>query len=226
MKKAKIIVIEGSDCSGKETQSQKLIERLKSNGKKVAYFSFPNYEVETGKIIGGPLLGIPSIGKSYFKDISSLDPYVTSLYYAADRRFHLGSLNYAIENNDYIILNRYTSSSMAHQGSKINDKSSRKKFYQDIEYLEYEILKLPKPDKIFFLYVPIEISCDLLKQRGDLDKDEKNRKHLQKSLEIYQELAEIYHYCVINCIFKNQLRNIEDIHNEIYKEIIREEALK
>lgn len=226
MKKAKIIVIEGSDCSGKKIQSQKLVERLKDKGKKVAYFSFPDYEVETGKIVGGPLLGIPSVGKSYFKDLSLLDPYVTSLYYAADRRFHLEELNYAIENNDYVILNRYTSSNMAHQGSKISDKSLRKKFYQDIEHLEYEILKLPKPDKIFFLYVPVEISCDLLRQRGDLDKAERNQKHLQKSLEVYQELAKIYHYCVISCAFKHQLRDIEDIHNEIYKEITREEALK
>lgn len=221
MKKGKIIVLEGSDCSGKETQAKKLVARLRNDGKKVEYFSFPDYEVETGKIIGGPLLGIPSVGKSYFEDINLLDPYVASLYYAADRRFHVEALNHAVENNDYVIVNRYTSSSMAHQGGKIEDKNLRKKFYQNIEYLEYEILKLPRPDQIFFLSVPLNISCDLLKQRGNLDKAEKDLEHLHKSLKTYNELAGIYHYCIINCANENQLRDIEDIHNEIYEKLLK-----
>ena len=219
MKKGKIIVIEGSDCSGKETQAKKLEARLKKKGKKVAYFSFPNYKAETGKIIGGPILGIPDIGKSYFKDVSSLDPYVASLYYAADRRFHIEELHKAIENNEYIILNRYIPSSMAHQGGKIQNKEARKKFYQEIEYLEYEILSLPKPNIIFFLYVPIEVSCKLLEQRGNADKAETNIQYLQNAMQAYQELAKLYKYCIIDCTSKKQLRDIDDIHEEIYQKL-------
>ena len=128
-------------------------------------------------------------------------------------------LHKAIENNEYIILNRYIPSSMAHQGGKIQNKEARKKFYQEIEYLEYEILSLPKPNIIFFLYVPIEVSCKLLEQRGNADKAETNIQYLQNAMQAYQELAKLYKYCIIDCTSKKKLRDIDDIHEEIYQKL-------
>ena len=60
MTKGKIIVIEGTDCSGKEIQSKKLVERLSEEGCKTFYYNYPNYASPTGKIIG-----LPYLGKSY-----------------------------------------------------------------------------------------------------------------------------------------------------------------
>ena len=63
----KLIVIEGTDCSGKGTQSELLFKRLESEKKKVVKLSFPMYDTPTGKIVGGPYLGKESICKGWFK---------------------------------------------------------------------------------------------------------------------------------------------------------------
>ena len=85
----KIIVIEGTDCSGKETQSKMLVEKLKEKGYKVKRMSFPMYESPTGKIVGGAYLGKKEIGPCLFEEGAvNVDPEVASLYYAADRRYH------------------------------------------------------------------------------------------------------------------------------------------
>ena len=49
--KGKYIVIEGTDSSGKETQSKLLEKRLKDKGIKCIRFSFPMYDTPTGKIV-------------------------------------------------------------------------------------------------------------------------------------------------------------------------------
>ena len=90
--KGKIIVIEGTDCSGKETQSKKLEEYLKQSGKKCKSFYFPNYESPTGKIVGGPYLGKDYICDGWFDEGAiNVDPKVASLYYAADRKYNESS---------------------------------------------------------------------------------------------------------------------------------------
>ena len=82
----KIIVIEGTDCSGKETQSKMLLERLNQNNIDSVYMTFPAYDTPTGKIIGGSYLGKESIGKCVFPEGAvNVDAKVASLYYAADR---------------------------------------------------------------------------------------------------------------------------------------------
>ena len=59
----KIIVIEGTDCSGKETQSKMLINKLSKEGNKTHYLCYPDYETPTGQIIG-----LPYLGKSYIAE--------------------------------------------------------------------------------------------------------------------------------------------------------------
>ena len=86
----KIIVIEGTDCSGKETQAKLLEKRLNDLGKKSINFSFPMYDTPTGKIVGGSYLGKKEIGDSLFKEGAiNVDPYVGCLYYAADRKYNM-----------------------------------------------------------------------------------------------------------------------------------------
>ena len=116
----KIIVIEGTDCSGKETQSKLLEERLISKGKKCVKFNFPMYDTPTGKIVGGAYLGRKEIGESLFAEgVVKVDPHVTCLYYAADRKYNWYKIQEYLDNDYYVILDRYTPSNLAHQGSKI-----------------------------------------------------------------------------------------------------------
>ena len=214
----KIIVIEGTDCSGKETQSRLLEERLNKEKKKCVRFEFPMYYTPTGKIVGGAYLGKPEIGPSFFKEGAvNVDPYVISLYYAADRKYNLPKIEEYLQKDYYVILDRYTTSNLAHQGSKIRDKDERFNMYQWIDKLEYWLLGLPKPDKTIFLHVPLEFTLELRKNRKNIDEHEKSVDYLKRSEEAYLELTELYNWDRIECIKNGQLRSIEDINDEIIK---------
>ena len=216
--KGKIIVVEGTDCSGKETQSKLLEERLNSIGKKCVRFDFPNYESPTGRIIGGAYLGRPEIGPSFFKEGAvNVEPHVVCLYYAADRKYAMPEIEKYLNDNYYVILDRYTTSNLAHQGSKIHDKDERFNMYQWIDKLEYWLLGLPKPDKTIFLHVPLENSLELRKNRKSIDEHEKSPEYLKRAEESYLELSELYNWDKIECIRNNKLRSVEDINNEIMK---------
>lgn len=213
--RGKLIVIEGTDCSGKETQTKLLIKKLREDGIKVDNFSFPNYNSPTGKIIGNCYLGKNK--EPYFKEGSNnVDPYVSSLYYAADRKYNMDKEILEYYNKGYyVILDRYTSSNQAHQGSKIKDKDERFNMYQWIDKLEYWLLKLPKPDITIYLHVPYENTIELLKIRGNLDDNEKDKEFLRNSEEAYIELFELYGWKRIECVENKKIKTREEIHKEI-----------
>jgi len=216
----KFIVIEGTDCSGKETQSRLIVDKLNEMGKKAVRITFPNYDSPTGKIIGGPYLGKEEICGCWFPEGAvNVDPKVACLYYAADRKYNEKDILKYLEDDYYVICDRYISSNMAHQGSKILDADERFLMYQWIDKLEYWLLKLPKPDTTFFLHVPYEFAVELKKNRVSLDEHEKSEKHLKNSEIAYVELSELYHWHHINCIKDKKIRTIEDINDEIMKEI-------
>ena len=216
----KIIVVEGTDCSGKETQTRLLEKRLNDSGKKCIRFEFPMYDTPTGKIIGGDYLGKPEIGESIFPEGAvNVDPYVVCLYYAADRKYNMPKIEKYLNDDYYVILDRYTTSNLAHQGSKITDKDERFNIYQWIDKLEYWLLKLPKPDKTIFLHVPYEYTLELRKNRELIDEHEKSPEHLKQAEEAYLELAGLYNWDIVDCIKDEELRTIEDINDEIFEMI-------
>ena len=226
MDRGKIIVIEGTDCSGKETQTKRLMDRLREDGNKVISYSFPNYNSPTGKIVGGPYLGKSEIGDSYFgEEALRLDPKIASLYYAADRKYNLVEVNKYLDDGYYVILDRYVSSNQAHQGGKLDNKEDRLYIYKWIDKLEYELLELPKPDITIFLHVPYEFAKELKKNRKNLDIHEKSEKHLINAENSYLELAHIYNWNHIECIENNKLRTIEDISDEIYSIVTNSKEL-
>ena len=220
----KFIVIEGTDCSGKETQSKLLVERLTSLGKKAIRVTYPNYDSPTGKIIGGPYLGKEEISSCWFPEGAvNVDPKVACLYYAADRKYNENEIKKYLDDDYFVICDRYISSNMAHQGSKIHDDNERFNMYQWIDKLEYWLLGLPKPDKTIFLHVPYSYAFELKKNRISLDEHEKSEEHLKNSEKAYLELASYYNWININCIKDKTIRTIEDITEEIMKH--REEYL-
>lgn len=216
----KIIVVEGTDCSGKETQTKLLEQSLKELGIDCIRFEFPMYDTPTGKIVGGDYLGKPEIGPSLFEEGAvQVDPYVVCLYYAADRKYNMPKILKYLDQDYFVILDRYITSNLAHQGSKIKDKEERFHMYQWIDKLEYWLLDLPKPDETLFLHVPYEYSLELRKNRTNIDEHEKSPEHLQQAEKAYLELAELYHWDTIECVRDNTLRSIEDIHEEIVQKI-------
>ncbi len=219
--KGKIIVIEGNDCSGKETQVQLLFQRLLREGKKVEKISFPNYDSPTGKIIGGPYLGKDD--NSFFEEGAPLvDPRVAALFYAADRRYNLPKIKELLNDNYFVILDRYVESNMAHQGCKIENKEERLKLYDWFETLEYDLLELPKPDLTILLHMPLKKVLELKRGRLGNDEHENSINYLKLSEESYLELAELKKHNIIECLEKGKLRDIMSIHEEIYNIVNKE----
>ena len=216
--RGKLIVIEGTDCSGKETQSKLIIDRFKKEGIEIRYFSFPNYDSPTGKIIGGPYLGKEHICKGWFPETAPLvDPKVSSLYYAADRKYNIGIVNDLLDNGINVILDRYFYSNMAHQGGKILNKEERIAMYKWLEKLEIDLLELPIPDIKLFLHVPFEVSAELKKNRAEsLDENEKNKEHLINAEKAFLEVASLYGFETIKCYEGNSILSIETINDKLY----------
>ena len=212
----KFIVIEGTDCSGKETQSKLLVEKLNGMGYKAIRLTFPKYDSPTGKIIGGPYLGKEEISSCWFPEGAvNLDPKVASLYYAADRKYNEKEIINYLNDDYFVICDRYVCSNMAHQGSKIKNDEERFHMYEWIDKLEFWLLNLPKPDKTIFLHVPSSYAAKLKKNRTSLDEHEMNEEYLKNSEVAYIELSTLYNWKHINCIKDDSIRTIEDINKEI-----------
>ncbi len=216
MERGKLIVIEGSDCSGKKTQSELLVKKLNAMGIKAITFSFPMYDTPTGKIVGGSVLGRKENGECVFPEGPvNLDPKVFCLYLAADRKYNFSKIQNYLEQGYYVILDRYVSSNMAHQGAKIEDPEARFHLFQWIDKLEYWLLELPKADITIFLHVPFSIIKELRENREFLDGNEKDDNHLIHAEKTYLELSKLYNWKVVECEKEHKMRTIDDINQEI-----------
>lgn len=219
--KGKLIVIEGTDCSGKETQTKMLIERLEKENIKCFRFSFPNYDSPTGKIVGGPYLGKSYICNGWFSEgATNVDPKVSSLYFAADRKYNINKVEELLSNGVNVILDRYMYSNMAHQGGKIKDKDERLKMYEWLDKLEFGLLELPKADIKVLLHMPYEVSLKLKSNRKEaLDEHELSKNHLLMAETAYKEIAGLYDFKTIECNDKLEPKPIEEINDVLYKYI-------
>jgi len=220
--KGKLIVIEGTDCSGKETQTKMLVKKLEKQNIACVRLCFPNYDSPTGKIVGGPYLGKDYICDCWFKEGAvNVDPKVSSLYYAADRKYNVKAIEELINKGINVILDRYVYSNLAHQGGKIKDKKERLDMYHWLDKLEFDLLELPTADIKVFLHMPYEVSCELKKNREEKpDQHELSKEHLIMAEEAYKEIGEIYSFKTIECSMDNLPKKIEDINEELYDYVI------
>ncbi|MBQ7031090.1 MAG: thymidylate kinase [Bacilli bacterium] len=216
----KLIVIEGTDCSGKGTQSDILLKRFEEENKKVIKMSFPMYDTPTGRIIGGPYLGKESICHGWFKEgANNVPAKVASLYYAADRLYNIDVINHYLDNDYIVILDRYVTSNMGHQAGKIKDKNERYEMFKWLEKLEYDLLELPKPDIKLFLHMPYTYSKKLQNNRVELDEHELSEDNLINAENAYLEMTDLFDFIKIECVKDNNIRSIEEISEEIYNKI-------
>lgn len=226
MSKGKLIVIEGIDSSGKETQAKKLIERLTIEGFPCETMGFPRYQTPTGRIVGQCYLGKKNLGKgdtAWFGDADSLSPEIASLYYAADRMAAKEEILEIINSGTHLVLDRYVESNMAHQGGKEAHPEKRREIIGFIKDLEYGLLKLPRPNSVIFLYMPYKIGMELKNMTGEKkDGHESNLDHLRMAEKTYIELAERFGWKTVECTPNGKidsLRTPEDIGEEVYQKV-------
>ncbi len=217
----KLFVIDGTDGSGKQTQFEKLKESLNKEGIDYKIVSFPNYESPSSSLVKMYLSG------EFGTDAKKISPYIASTFYAADRyaTFQIGYKEY-YENGGILLADRYTTANMVHQAGKIKDKKERKKFLDWLWDFEFNLYDLPVPTEVFFLNMPVEKSLELIKNREnkfthDTKKDihESDTQHLIDSYEAACQVAKDYNWYEVQCVRNNEIRTIEDIHQEIYEEV-------
>jgi dTMP kinase len=227
--RGKLIIIEGTDCSGKETQTNALFDRLNKENIVTKKFGFPWYDSPTGKIIGGPFLGKKEICEGWFpEEAPNVDANVASLYYAADRKYNIHKVEAELASGNNVILDRYTYSNMAHQGGKIFESEKRYVMYQWLEKLEFDFLALPKPDICIFLHMPYEATKILKQAREEKpDQNESDEAYMKNAEKAYIEVAARYNFKTIDGsknmnsdLVRDDLKRIDEISDEIYEYVI------
>ena len=218
-----IIVIEGTDGSGKQTQATKLYEKLIDEGIDVVKHSFPNYDSPSS----GPVKMY--LGGQLCDRADELDAYQTGTLFAVDRLCtYYSDLKAHYERGGVIVLDRYTQSNMLHQAGKIHNKEQRDEFLAWLDNFEFNELKLPRANKVIFLNMPPEVSMRLANARAGLkagtkqDIHEQDSSHLIHAYNSGRYVAHKYNWEVINCMQGDNLKTIDQISDEIFDIVIND----
>ncbi len=215
----RLIVIEGVDGAGKQTQSEKLYQALKNRGESVKRVAFPRYDKDSSVMVRHYLNG------DFGDDPESISPYVASTFYAADRyASYKEEIGPFLNAGGIVIADRYTTSNMVHQAGKIADAEERSAYLHWLTDYEFSLLGLPEPDAVFFLNMPPNFGAELIAERknkmtGEVKKDihENHPEHLAAAYRSAVEIAELYHWISIDCVEKGHVKSVETIHRALLK---------
>lgn len=211
----KLIVLEGSDGSGKSTQFKMLTRRLREENTAFYKLQFPQYLEPSSALIRMYL------GGEFGEQPENVNAYAASTFYAVDRYASYVKLWREYYQNDGLILSdRYTTSNAVHQAGKV-PAEEREDFFRWLYDFEYGKMELPKPDLVLCMDMPVELAEELMRQREaqtntHADIHERDEAYLRQCRASAMEAAKFYGWKVISCASDGKLRSIEDIHEEIY----------
>ena len=216
----KLIVIEGLDGSGKSTQLELLDKTLRERGIDCKSVSFPDYASDSSALIKMYL------GGEFGTKPGDVNAYASSVLYTVDR-FASYKKNWGSYYNagGVILSGRYTTSNAVHQTSKL-DKSEWAGFLDWLYDFEYVKVGIPKPDKVIFLDVPVEVSQKLLSGRYNGDETKKDIHecdvaYLERCREAAYFTAKYSGWTVISCAENGNIRTIGDIASDILGEVLK-----
>ena len=216
----KLIVIEGTDGSGKSTQFKLLTQRLAEEKKEFKRLVFPRYSEPSSALIRMYLDG------QFGSKPSDVNGYAASAFYAVDRyASYKQDWGQWYEDGGLILSDRYTTSNAVHQASK-ESLENRSEFLKWLYEFEYDRLGLPKPDLILYLDVPTNFTEQLMRRReqatnSQADIHEKDMAYLTTCRETGRAAAAFYGWTVIECVKDGVMRSIEDIHQEIFAHVAK-----
>jgi len=209
------IVIDGTDGSGKATQTKLLVERMRRENYPVETISFPRY----GKKSCGPveeyLAGLYGTGLD-------VGPYRGSIFYAVDRYAASQNMRCVLNAGVNLVADRYVGSNMGHQGSKIADPEERAKFFDWNDHLEHELFGIPRPNLNVILHIPASVAIGLLSNRESKhglarDIHEADPRHIEQAEAAYLDMAKRFEtFRVVECFEKGRLLPPEEIHEKIW----------
>ncbi len=216
----KLIVIEGTDGSGKSTQFKRLTDRLSAEGKPFRQLVFPRYSEPSSALIRMYL------GGEFGNNPSDVNSYAASAFYAVDRyASYKQDWGQWYENGGLILSDRYTTSNAVHQAAK-ETPENRPEYLRWLYEFEYDRLGLPRPDLTIYLDVPTDFTEQLMRRREadtntTADIHEKDMAYLATCRQSGKAAAEFYGWTVINCVKNGAMRSIEDIHEEIFAHVAK-----
>ena len=211
----KLIVIEGTDGSGKSTQFALLTQRLEQENTPFRRLVFPRYAEESSALIRMYL------GGAFGSNPSDVNAYAASAFYAVDRyASYKQDWGKWYEDGGLVLSDRYTTSNAVHQASK-EAGAQQTEFLKWLYEFEYDKMGLPRPDLVLYLDMPTEQTEQLMRRREadtntQADIHEKDLAYLATCRRTGKAAAEHYGWTVIHCVENGQMRSIEDIHREIY----------
>jgi len=222
MPQGHLFVIDGTDGSGKATQTKILVERMQKEGYTVQTISFPQYGKKSAGLVEEYLSGT-------YGTPQEVGPYRASIFYAADRYDASFQMQTWLSEGSHVIADRYVGSNMGHQGGKISDPTERKTFFDWALEIEHEFFGIPRPTLNLVLFVPPEISIQLARERttasgyknaGTKDIHEEDEDHIRKASEAYLDLTRHYdNFLLIPCTQDGQMKTREEIHTQIWQTI-------
>jgi len=222
-KKGHFISIDGTDGSGKQTQTKILVDRLSGLGFDVKTIEFPQYGQKSSGMIEEYLNG-------KYGTPSQTNPYIGSLFYANDRYDASFKIKKWLDEGKIVITDRYVSANMGHQGGKIDNPLERKKYFDWLYDLEYNIFKIPKPDLNIILHVDAKIAQNLITKKEERtyiknenkDIHENDLSHLRDAEKVYLEISSMFSdFSLIECSPDNKLFSINEISELIWQNVLK-----
>lgn len=216
----KLIVIEGLDGSGKSTQLDLLFKNLKLNGIDCKSVSFPDYDNPSSTLVKMYLNG------TFGKKPEDVNAFAASVFYTVDRyaSFKANWGKY-YENGGTVVAGRYTTSNAIHQASKLPE-SEWEGFLSWLYDFEYSKIGIPKPDKVIFLDMPVEVSQKLLTKRYEGDNSKKDihesdTEYLDRCRKAAVFTASYSGWETIPCSENGEARSIEDISKDVLNSVLK-----
>ena len=216
----KLIVIEGTDGSGKSTQFRLLTQRLEKENTVFQKLVFPQYAEPSSALIRMYLSG------EFGSKPTDVNAYAASAFYAVDRYASYKKVwGKWYEDGGLIVSDRYTTSNAVHQASKETGENQAE-FLKWLYEFEYDKLGLPRPDLTIYLDVPTDFTEQMMRRREadtntSADIHEQDLEYLATCRRTGKAAAEFYGWNVIQCVKDGNMRSIEDIHEEIYSLVVK-----
>ncbi len=211
--KGKLIVFEGTDGSGKATQTKRLLQSLEARNVPCREIDFPRYGnpfAEPANLyLHGALGDKPG-------DVGAC---AASVLFAVDRfASYKQDWGGFYESGGVIVANRYTTSNAVHQASKLPE-DQRWAFLDWLFDLEYRRLSLPEPDLVIYLHMPAEVSAKMIRQRSQetgaaVDIHEQDQEYLRRCQESALDIARKLHWAVIDCAVQGRPKSPQEIQQQ------------
>lgn len=207
------VVFEWVDASWKTTQLKNIVDYLQKRWKSFDVYDFPQYDKQSSFFVKEYLSG-------NFWGIQEVSAKQASIFYALDRFYSKKNIIESLKNKEYVLSNRYTSSNIVHQTIKLKDKTKEDEFIQWLKDFEYNVLWVPKPDKVLFFDMHIDIAWELNKNRWNgswRDIHEKDYDYLKECYFTSLSVAKKLNWDIIKCYEWKRPYSINEIFQKILK---------